>query len=244
MKLIPILFSTPMVQAEREGRKTMTRRTRGLDRINISPDDYDFWQFRIDEKGHMRAFFSCGTSDNEDYAIVKCPYGQPGDVLWVRETFRKYWLTHPDTGEPNLEHWNTEYRADNHEQIPMIDGDGFGIYNRDGSEKMIPWKPGIHMPYEACRTWLKIKSIRVERLRDIRRNDAIDEGIQLLLQSGAQLLENGPLYRDYSAPPELFNKGVKSIQSFKSLWQSINGEDSWTANPWVWVVEFERTEKP
>ena len=88
------------------------------------------------------------------------------------------------------------------------------------------WKPSIHMPKAACRLWLKVKAVRVERLRDISEEDAKAEGAKA-----------APL-------PDLGNTWHTHKQGFEYLWQSINGAQSFLANPWVWVIEFERCEKP
>jgi hypothetical protein len=138
---------------------------------------------------------------------------QVGDILWVRETFQIV--------PPN-----------------------FVFFKADVENKAEHgWKPSIFMPKEACRLFLKIKSVRVERLHYISRNDAVDEGIQKLLQSGMQLLQNGNMYRNYTDTEKIFNEGFNNpIDSFKSLWQKIN--KNWDANPWVWVIEFSKTEKP
>lgn len=90
------------------------------------------------------------------------------------------------------------------------------------------WKPSIHMPKDAARIWLRITDVRVERLQEISGQEAISEGVSFPFPGPSSLLES------WGAAKRLF----------KSLWTSINGADSWKANPWVWVVEFERIEKP
>ena len=134
-----------------------------------------------------------------------------GDILWVRETFQIL--------PPNM----VFYKADTENKAT-------------GN-----WKPSIFMPRSACRIFLKIKSIRIERLNDISESDAIAEGITELLQSRAQLAVNGKLFFDYSKKKELFNEGLTAKESYKTLWQKINGEKSWKENPFVWVYEFERS---
>ena len=96
------------------------------------------------------------------------------------------------------------------------------------------WTPAIHMPKVACRIFLEIISIRVERLEDISHDDSISEGIERMpIELWWKNYLNHPL-------PGVSNPR----ESFISLWKSINGNDSWESNPWVWVIEFKRIEKP
>lgn len=131
-----------------------------------------------------------------------------GDVLWVRENFR---AIDQDLGSPRFEYKATE-------AINLID----------------KWKPSLFMPKQACRIFLKIKSIRVERLQDIRDEDAQAEGVDFV--EGI----NGNLYFNYLTK----EYGCNERFSFTTLWESINGDGSWNKNPFVWVYEFERIEKP
>jgi hypothetical protein len=190
MKEIPILFSTEMVQALLAGRKTMTRR---IVKMYATSD------------AHPMRQNATWLQENKT-----CPYGEVGDVLWVREGF-----------------------------CPGYFDDGKHAYKADWNkvaEELVPkpkWKPSIHMPKSACRIYLKVKSVRIERLKDITEKDALNEGIKVI--------EKDEAYYDYM-------KGAGSyagpIGSFYSLWRSINGEESFNANPWVWVIEFERVAKP
>lgn len=90
------------------------------------------------------------------------------------------------------------------------------------------------MPKDAARIWLRITDVRVERLQDISDKDAMREGIKSI--------DHGAHWKNYVKNE--ISSFVCPSHSFESLWQSINGEDSWKANPWVWVIEFERIEKP
>lgn len=177
----PILFSGAMVRALLAGTKTQTRRICKDQPAEIIKTN----------------FSTSGYADGANRIMV-CPYGQPGERLWVRENFSK------------LEHGTTVYQAD----AGWIPG-------------AIKWKPSIHMPRVASRILLEIVSVRVERLQDISEADAVAEGIHASPALGE------PAYLDY------INGGlVEPIKSYRSLWQKINGPDSWAANPWVWVVEF------
>lgn len=138
----------------------------------------------------------------------ECPYGQPGDRLWVRET----WQSAPLRGV-------FAYRAD-----PMWSG--VPAPTPDGR-----WRPSIHMPRCASRITLEITGVRVERLRDINEDDAIAEGIQPAALTGHWRLYGRGANGDMDRSPRV---------SYRSLWESINGQGSWDANPWVWVIEFRR----
>lgn len=229
MKYIPILYSTPMVQALLKDIKLMTRRTKGLDFINKNSNlfrydscddsygDYDrrepdatlHWFENIDENG----------KELEKYVSVKCPYGKVGDVLWVRETFVKVITIYG--GEAFI------YKADDN------------CY-KDTIEDWQGWKPSLFMPKAACRIFLEITDIRVERLKDISYEDASKEGVKCV---NVHVIV---LYKDYFDKNNTrgFEGENNTIKSFESLWQSINGKESWDKNPFVWVISFKRIEKP
>lgn len=200
MKLIPILFSTPMVQAILSGNKSMTRRK----------CKYQYWSFHelIDVNKN-------GITQKVDRE-VSCPYGQPGDVLWVREKFCNI-------------------------NFPEIDPEYYfftqALDAEDYDPKEWTWKPSIHMPFEACRIFLRVKEIRVERLQDITQKDAICEGIILANNLHFDVPASITIWKDYTSEGNYFQR---EDYSFRSLWISINGADSWNANPWVWVISFER----
>lgn len=235
MKERPILFSTPMVQAILDGRKTITRRI-----INPQPAPCDHSSFIEASWRNEPTTWQCFDDSNEWYCArcgngvdyegngMKCRQGKAGDILWVRETWRKFCYV-DEYGYTHFDDERIEYAADNPEPIYELDADGAQVFNKDGSEKMIPWKPSIHMPKVACRLKLKIVSIRVERLHDITEEEAIREGIEPM-----PAIWGTPQWRDY------VNGGSTGwpCNSFVSLWTSINGDDSWKDNPWVWRIEF------
>lgn len=158
---------------------------------------------------------------SEEPENLKQPYFKAkynvGDIMWVRETFHPKRHSLP-TGLP------FEYKATAEE---------------DGNPTDEVWKPSIFMPKEACRIFLKVTNIRVERLENITEEDAISEGILCCKKEN----RTGLAFFDYSGKttPVSFNFD-SPIDSFKTLWQSINGVESWKDNPWVFVYEFERTE--
>jgi hypothetical protein len=200
MKAHPILFNTEMVQAILDGRKTQTRRI----------CKHQYWSHSELTDVNRNGIFQ--KVDRR----VSCPYGNVGDVLWVRET---WCLTTPY----GPEEYYFGYKTSSQTEIKA--SEKYNYYSPD------EWKPSIHMPKEACRIFLRITNIRVERLQDISEDDAIKEGVQKIAYG----------YKHYTF------KGASAEHarhSFLTLWKSINGSESWEANPWVWVIEFERTVKP
>ncbi|WP_051889972.1 hypothetical protein [Chryseobacterium vrystaatense] len=193
MKTKPILFSTDMVQANVSGAKTMTRRV-------INEMHFGFLEHAFHHKKNIT-----------DWIIRTSKY-QPGDVVWVRETFAKTPL-------------GFIYKAN--------------VCSLEHDKPKGGWKPSIHMPKEAARTFLKVGNVRCERLQDISEADAIAEGCSL----------DGP-FGEYKGAPHP-NKKIfvhrayrKASRAFQSIWEHINGVDSWRENPWVWVYEYEIIEKP
>lgn len=144
------------------------------------------------------------------------PYGSPGDRLWVRENFCPIYPQDPtyNSGRP-IEY---DYAA------TYTHGDRLG--DSIGIKKV--WKPSIHMPRAASRITLEITGVRVERLQDISEADALAEG------TPADLLPMDVSRMPYPSSIE--------VGRYAALWESINGPDSWAANPWVWVVDFKRLE--
>lgn len=198
----PILFNAPMVRAILDGSKTQTRRV-----ITNHPGDQ--WTHdgfgRITSKHPKQDRFGLfvrrglGT-DFPECDIVPCPYGQPGDQLWVREAWAR---TTVGLGT---------------EMVVYREGDNRTDYGG-------PWKPGIHMFRRDSRISLEITRVRVERLQDISEGDTIAEGVSV--------------HPDHHGRPR--ESIYSPVQAYRDLWESINGPDSWSANPWVWVVEFTRT---
>lgn len=201
MKEKPILFNGDMVRAILEGRKTQTRRVFKDKNWNVDREFNDEgWPIACDSEGN--------------WYDVKCPYGQVGDQLWVRETH----FVVPGKGNAFGE--KILYRAD---------GGNLEAQIKEAGEK---WKPSIFMPRSASRIDLLIKDIRVERLQDISEKDAIAEGIKPFKHK-----DTSYRYRDND------KHGYGSATgAFRALWQLINGEKSWDKNPWSWVIEFEKIE--
>lgn len=218
----PILFNTEMVQAIQAGRKTQTRRVAFVaDALReFSCASYpDGWWY----EGRVYKSFKSFVRDRQ---TPKCKYS-PGDILWVRET------------------WQHVYTLDDNDQA--INGSGRYIYFADNPmpfdywvdadtgihKEQMPWKPSIHMPKKAARIFLRVKDVRVERLQDMRLEDCLAEGVRLTVG-----VEN-----------DLVRAPIRAREWFSQVWDSTIKPAAldmygWDANPWVWVIEFERCEKP
>lgn len=242
MKERPTLFSTPMVQAILDGRKTVTRRVVDPQPHNDEDGIRFPWAtffnsgnvFTWDDDGIGGENWQANDYPNEnkyEQALRRtqhskpCRHGKAGDILWVRETWGELYDTcdHPELPDNPQERWSLGYvyKADDYKHT--TDTDGF----------FTGWKPSIHMPKEACRLKLEILSIRVERLHDITEEECFREGIDA---------DN----EDYQAA-EHYQIGGSPIQggspakfAFIALWQRINGQESWNSNPWVWRIEFKK----
>lgn len=215
----PILFSTPMIKAILEGRKTVTRRIVDID--HELANDVSKWGYSIfTPEGHISARTKQKTETGHRYGekFIKLKYGKPGDVLWVRETWSKIHYEGVDENPTYI------FKAD---------------WTGDAVKGI--WKPSIHMPRVACRLRLEIVSITVERLQDITEEDAIKEGIEPD-PLGPNSMDGGVVYpglRFYNYA-DVGYRYVKPLESFQSLWTKINGAESWNANPWVWRLSFRK----
>lgn len=252
-KEIPILFSTAMVQAKKAGRKTKTRRLKGLEQINKNAGYHEYLGMRHVDIGPKKKRVYCAQFRFPPFIYnIPCPYGEPGDLLWVRETFRRY--CHVDEmGYTHFDKEIIEFAADNPPAIYLVDGDGAHEFNKDGTEKFVPWRPSIHMPKDIARIWLEVTDVRVERLQDISEEDAIAEGVIKIdygieTPSGSASVDGGKTFHPFK-PQHVYGYSVDSTcareqslstarAAFGNLWQKINGADSWNSNPWVWVVSF------
>lgn len=208
----PILFNTEMVRAIQGGTKTITRRVLK----NQDPERAFNYDYVNDTDGIAREVdLICDMGNNVLEAMVnKIPYFV-GDILYVRETWCK--------GKFRGEEEQYYYRADN--KIPHCE-----------------WHPSIHMPKEAARIFLRVTNVRVERLQDITEEQAIHEGIDphMLLSNRAGTITE---YRI----PGTCDECPTAWGAFIHLWNStVKKSDlakyGWAANPWVWVIEFERIE--
>lgn len=223
----PILFKGEMVRAILEGRKTQTRRVvkpmRGFEHNNICAPHLMKERGKVWMHGPMTERVGC---------TVPCPYGVPGDRLWVRETF--YDDCFRDKGEaPTGPDSDVYYRAD----VPSGRFEDAGYWGEPGGG----WKPSIFMPRWASRISLPITSIRVERLQDISEEDAKAEGIACV----PFCPDDGfPVCDGYTAFPGVENSILwpTAREAFFELWRGINGEETLRSNPWAWVVGWDKAE--
>jgi hypothetical protein len=262
MKERPILFSGPMVRAIIEGRKTQTRRAvrpqpeLGPDYVvcatchrrkcvlggSMPPEmaqgmcdaDYCDGYYGAPAPSELFPGESRGDFGFPDGWAGKCPYGAPGDLLYVRETWQP--LTKNDRsivtlrGQAGGGDWSVGFPSDG-------DLAEWWLNNTRAT-----WRPSIHMPKWAARIWLRVTDVRVERVQDISEEDCDAEGLfnesglHLWHCSGQQFHPDQPCACGDNSPEDEF--GV--------LWDSINAKRGfgWDVNPWVWVVSFERCEKP
>lgn len=224
--LKPILFNTDMVRAILDGRKTVTRR------VVKSLSEWAHYPMGISEEDGKFEFM-CGGGSNGVIAdwieAVNMPY-KFGDVLYVRETWQKAGIC-DDSDNVILETMQYYYAADGD---PCFD---YWVDPSTGEHKeRMPWKPAIHMPKKAARIFLRVTNVRVEQLQDITIADCKREGVVLPPLRGDEY--------DYELDPDL-----DYLFGLQNLWDStIKPKDidkyGWNANPWVWVIEFERIERP
>lgn len=222
MKERPVIFNGEMVRAILDGRKTQTRRVIA----NVSLDNCIPLQKPTKTKDGIYTH----VMDAQGHGL--CPFGQVGDRLWVRETWGV--VSHDFDDSEQFIDWVPDRPVTAIHEMPFGNGyySGHAIYaadgeftwgDDDGHGERSCWKPSIHMPRSACRIMLEITAVRVERLNDISEEDAKAEGV-------------APSQHIITPPEALYRVG------FLKLWQSIYGEESWRANPWVWVIEFKRAE--
>jgi hypothetical protein len=220
MKEHGILFSGAMVRALLDGCKTQTRRSVAMppswDCIVYADFGNGWWPYRSDD-GESPSY------DNNEIPL-RCPYGQPGDRLWVRET----WQHSNFPYGPYDANCDVFYRADYLDDPHGPDGE------KSPEGRYRSWKPSIHMPRMASRILLEIVSVRVERLQDISDDDCLAEGIRAIRHEGDGIYYH---YEHTHADP---GNWCDADTAYQALWESVNGAGSWDANPWVWVVEFKR----
>ena len=183
-----MIFNDEMVRAILGGNKTQTRRI-------------------VEEKFYGRAVAA-------ELLAKHCPYGQPGDRIWVRETYR----VHGKATDVATLVYRASVRNSWTEQTHRVPVD---VCNKPVSEK---WTPSIHMPRWASRILLEITDVRVERLHDMSEADAKAEGAT-------------PATYKITPPEAVYRVG------FGDIWRSIYGQDNWLSNPWVWVIEFKRIQE-
>ncbi|MGP3296556.1 hypothetical protein [Serratia marcescens] len=231
MKERPVIFNGEMVRAILDGRKTQTRRV-----MKPQPEPCyrggHWWPSNTFKTMlHIEEQMQNGAGGWGGLAGDACLFGAVGDRLWVRETWGV--ISHAFDESDRIIDWVPDRPATAIHEMPFGNGyySGYAIYAADGAfswgdddghGEHSCWKPSIHMPRAACRILLEITAVRVERLNDISEEDAKAEGVKAGVCPG--------------------HEHMMHQVAFSELWQSIYGEESWRANPWVWVIEFRRVE--
>ncbi|EEM1231630.1 hypothetical protein GK453_20425 [Salmonella enterica] len=204
MKERGMIFNAEMVNAILSGRKTQTRRPIKWKQTRFTEiaerDDGSLWPWAEDCERGGDIWFAC-------------PYGEIGDRIWVRETFR----VHSRATDVATLVYRASVRNSWTEQTHRVP---IAVCDKPATPEK--WTPSIHMPRWASRILLEITDVRVERLRDLSEEDAKSEGI--------------------TPPAGGVLPGWEYRINFRDLWMDIYGTDSWEANPWVWVIEFKRVE--
>ncbi len=215
----PIIFSGPMVKAILEDRKSMTRRV-----MKPQPPE----STKEIRRGLLGLFVSFDSMDFENGWESYCPYGKPGDRLWVRETWKAYLkhCIHNTCGfraydtNPSPETSDIEYKA-----------------TRDCTYDYSSWRSSIFMPRWASRITLEITDVRAERPQEITEEDASKEGIEHFAWNTSEE------YREYTTIWRDCAEALRNRRKleFTRLWNSLNGKKyPWDSNPWVWVISFRR----
>lgn len=223
----PILFSTPMVQAILEGKKNMTRRVMK-----------DCTQFDIEESqllenngynlthNYKMSIESVGIFSTKEkllnWFVAKYSKYQVGDVLWVRETWTYGRVVGESDEYGNSEFWLEQTQKEEDEKCIFYKADMDDAIREDISFEDVIWKPSIFMPKEACRIFLRVTNVRVERLQNISEEDCLKEGMPIE-EKGLDVF----------------------LLWWMPLWNSTAKEGyKWGDNPWVFVYTFQRIEKP
>ncbi|WP_239613688.1 hypothetical protein [Raoultella ornithinolytica] len=248
MKERGMIFNGEMVRALLDGRKTQTRRPikwRQTRATEIAErEDGSKWPWSEDEENVC------------DY-WHPCPFGAVGDRIWVRETWailgnedgccidwEEKLCKADERSAARIYRASCEQRPGNYGLWSIPDDADWKPHTKDYQYEGA-WRPSIHMPRWASRILLEITDVRVERLNAISEEDAQREGVH------TEVWDQTVVARNYAAIDEFFQFWSEDMphyvemnqlhqSSFRSLWESIYGEDSWKANPWVWVIEFKR----
>jgi hypothetical protein len=235
-----IIFSGALIPRLLDGSKTQTRRVVNIEYPCaplpvVGPDKDGEWCF--------------GDSHGVEY--VKCPYGIPGDRLWVRETWRPVvW---------GADHCYIEYRTGGHAhegdgRVCLVPPTATAAYEAYADRQMRaaiaagdgkpeycpePWRPPIYMPRWASRITLELTGVRVERLQEISWRDVVAEGVDGALDA------HGRRVAKAIAQTENDRGGASLYEMFRVLWNGLNAKRGfgWDTNPWVWVLEFKRCER-
>lgn len=231
MKERGMIFNAEMVRAILDGRKTQTRRP---------------VKFPVLDKN-----LGCELAGNELAGelsagnYLNSAFGKPGDRIWVRETWQAIHDYCDENGHVDERRYARSIPRHRGNYWHPVYEEAWGNESREDRE--FPWRPSIHMPRWASRILLKITDVRVERLNAISEEDAQSEGVH------TEVWDQTVVARNYAAIDEFFQFWSEDMphyvemnqlyrSSFRSLWESIYGAESWQANGWVWVISFKRVE--
>lgn len=231
-----LIFNSEMVRAILDGRKTQTRRI-----MKVQPENSELGLSRVVESkngiddGKYFWSQSDATGLKSRSKPFACPFGTVGDRIWVREAFRVHSRA---TDVATLVYKASERNSwtEQTHRVPVA------VCNKPATPEK--WTPSLHMPRWASRILLEITDVRVERLNAISPEDAESEGLERTNFTG---FGDEPGLPSYPEPDVYFDPLKKQWkeyppEAFAGLWESIYGEGSWQANPWVWVIKFKRIE--
>jgi hypothetical protein len=219
----PMLYSTPMIIANLEKRKTVTRR------IIKNRDLYLMYADKIstDEmKEYLNSPLCSIQPDSEDQAIkylLDSYRIKKGNVLWVRETWRRF---------------DSMLECSHYDECGCAGHNGDFIYKASLPDDEHRFYPSIHMPKEACRMFKEVTDVRISRLQDITPEQAIAEGIKSMDFINEDTGDVETLYWHYIKK----KWGPDPVHSFQTLWESINGPGSWESNPYVFEIHYKHLE--
>ncbi|HBQ6504839.1 TPA: hypothetical protein L8N41_000939 [Klebsiella variicola subsp. variicola] len=245
MKERGMIFNAEMVRALLSGRKTQTRRI-----MKVQPESNQLGLLLITDStkhsdiGKYHWAESNATGNHVRSKLFSCPFGAVGDRIWVRETWailgnedgccidwEEKLCKADERSAARIYRASCEQRPGNYGLWSIPDDADWKPHTKDYQYEGA-WRPSIHMPRWASRILLEITDVRVERLNAISEEDARAEGI----------IDGGCLNCGEPEPCGCANPEPDATDAFAYLWQSIYGQESWNANPWVWVIEFERVE--
>lgn len=223
-----ILLSAPMVRALLAGRKTQTRRL-------VKPQPIEGGEARIAFDGTPYVQLIPNADGNlhgpDEWRLVPCPYGHPGDRLWVKETHALLW---PGEFAPErMEDHRIEYRADTDGKVRP--GNWSDAHPDDAKENAPRWRPAIYMPRWASRLLLEVTEVRVERVQGISEDDAEAEGLARRTVDAWET--RGEMWTEWGLPEWPKSKWRTNPRAaFSVLWDDVHGPGAWERNDWVWVI--------
>lgn len=234
MKLTSVSFSTPLPERILDGIKTQTRRII-KSRSKLLPPPEAVYVSQVGKWFHFENTSETATTQDDDGKpelktwTYTCPYGEEGDQLWVKENFYAWgcWETRFSEKKGRYERNFIDLTIQSGKSYRYMDCPPDQILS--GKSEMVGWwkRPSIFMPRVASRILLEITRIRVERLNDISEEDAIAEGAKA-----------DPCDHARRTCSEIGCYGPSAKNDFQFIWDSINGNNSWQLNPWVWCINF------